>query len=103
MSLEDPPKPKRLRSAVWSSETLVTGMRAIDQQQKGMMIQLKDEEDKDLVDEYNVLRLYIHSKFCLVVLGCSGNPTMTSKNSSVINIISHVSGPSHNRAVGSPG
>lgn len=55
MSWEDPPKSKRLRSAVWSSETLVQGMQAIGQQQEGMMIRLKDEEDRELADEYNVL------------------------------------------------
>lgn len=79
--MEDPPKTKRLRSAVWSSDTLVKGMQAIGQQQEGMMIQLKDEEDRDLAEEYTVLRLYILSKFCLIVLGCFGNTAMTSKNS----------------------
>ena len=45
--------PKRLRSALWSSETLVHGMRNVNNQSCSMMLKPKDEEDGDLVNEYN--------------------------------------------------
>jgi len=44
----------RLRSAMWSSETLVKGVQAIQKQGHDMMTLAKDEEDEELVNEYNV-------------------------------------------------
>lgn len=44
--------PKRLRSALWSSETLVTGMKSVKGQQFSMMTLVKDEQDKELALEY---------------------------------------------------
>lgn len=43
---------KRLRSAIWSSETLVSGMRAVSSQPTGLLV--KNEEDQTLLDEYEV-------------------------------------------------
>lgn len=46
---------KRLRSAVWSSETLAVGVRAVQSQPTSMMLlKPKDEEDEDLHKEYLV-------------------------------------------------
>ena len=43
----------RLRSAIWSSETLLNGMMAVSQQPDGLL--MKDEdEDEDLAVEYQV-------------------------------------------------
>ena len=42
----------RLRSAVWSSETLVTGIKAIQAQQDTMMVKTEDEQDAALEKEY---------------------------------------------------
>lgn len=39
---------------MWSSETLVKGVQAIQKQGHDMMTLAKDEEDEELVNEYNV-------------------------------------------------
>lgn len=44
---------KRLRSALWSSETLVRGMNSVNNQGSSMLLKPKDEEDQDLLAEYN--------------------------------------------------
>lgn len=44
--------PKRLRSALWSSETLLTGMKSVQGQEFSMMAFVKDEQDQELVREY---------------------------------------------------
>lgn len=44
---------KRLRSAFWSSETLVRGMNSVNNQGSSMLLKPKDEEDQDLLAEYN--------------------------------------------------
>lgn len=45
---------KRLRSALWSSETLVHGMNSVNNQGSSMLLlKPKDEEDEDLLAEYN--------------------------------------------------
>ncbi len=44
---------RRLRSSIWSSETLLHGMRAVSEQPNGLL--MKDEdEDEDLALEYQV-------------------------------------------------
>ena len=43
----------RLRSSLWSSETLSTGMASVSAQQQFMMVKPKDEEDEALMQEYN--------------------------------------------------
>jgi len=55
---------QKLRSAIWSSETLARGMASISQQPDGLMV--KSEEDETMVNEYAVTYLeknYI--SFCL--------------------------------------
>lgn len=42
----------KLRSSVWSSETLVGGMKAVVQQPNGLLV--KTEEDTALLHEYAV-------------------------------------------------
>ena len=42
---------RRLRSALWSSETLAKGLGAIDIQQS-LLVEPKDEEDEELVQEF---------------------------------------------------
>ena len=54
--------PARLRSCIWSSETLQEGMTAINGQPLGMMV--KQEVDAELVNEYEVPRL-LYVGLCL--------------------------------------
>ena len=42
----------KLRSSIWSSETLVGGMKTVVQQPNGLLV--KTEEDKSLLHEYAV-------------------------------------------------
>ncbi len=60
---------KRLRSAVWSSETLARGMASISQQPDGLMV--KTEEDESMVKEYAVTHL---EKILHPFLRLAGNP-----------------------------
>jgi hypothetical protein len=42
----------KLRSSIWSSETLVGGMKTVVQQPNGLLV--KTEEDESLLHEYAV-------------------------------------------------
>lgn len=50
--MEEVAQVARLRSSLWSSETLVRGMRSVTLQPDGLLV--KDEEDETLVREYHV-------------------------------------------------
>lgn len=54
----------RLRSAVWSSETLLKGMESISKQPDGLLI--KSEEDEALVNEYQVPLMILPYLFSFV-------------------------------------
>ena len=55
---------QKLRSAIWSSETLARGMASISQQPDGLMV--KSEEDETMVNEYAVTYLEKNCiSFCL--------------------------------------
>ena len=43
---------RRLRSAMWSSDTLVKGMSSVQNQPNFMMV--KTEDDSELLNEYHV-------------------------------------------------
>ena len=52
--MEEVAQAARLRSSVWSSETLQRGMASITQQPCGLLA--KSEEDESLAQAYNVAR-----------------------------------------------
>jgi hypothetical protein len=52
--MEEVAQAARLRSSVWSSETLQRGMASITKQPCGLLA--KSEEDESLVQAYNVAR-----------------------------------------------
>ena len=50
--MEEVAQVARLRSSLWSSETLVRGMRSVTLQPDGLLV--KNEEDETLAREYHV-------------------------------------------------
>lgn len=45
---------EQLRSSVWSSETLLLGVKHVSQQPDGLLMMTKNEEDAALVDQLHV-------------------------------------------------
>lgn len=60
-----------LRSSVWSSETLLSGVNHVSQQPDGLLV-TKNEEDADLVEQLRVPLLDLKSISCFV---CHENST----------------------------
>ena len=46
-----------LRSSVWSSETLLEGMKNVSAQPDNFLAKVEDESDQELVDQYKVPQL----------------------------------------------
>lgn len=69
--------PKRLRSALWSSETLIQGMKAISKQPDRMMAPKDElESDDDLALEFQVSCSLKNSTYNLLLYrGCSVHPS----------------------------
>ena len=56
------PSHRRLHSHLWSSETLVKGMKSVTSQSTtGMMLKTEDESDSELAMEYAASCLSFHT------------------------------------------